>query len=294
MGIGWLSTCIAIVAHCAVVSQALADAAPIAPTAPIQVSPARLVLTFDDGPDGREGKNPTEDILGVLAENPVQRGIKAIFFLQTRSDGGASDRGRALVRRQRAQGHVVALHDGSSSAHPNHRRLDDHTLEKSLADGVADIVALAGRSVTLMRPPYWAYDERTLAAYSRHGLSVLLTDISANDGKTWGFRASPRRRAHIASELARVQARLLRGELPEIDGVVPVIVTFHDTNDYTAAHMPEYLQMLVTEARSAGMILAEPPYYGDAAALERAGLKRSGELAGRERMVPWWWRWILF
>lgn len=274
-------------------SQVLAD--PAARMTAGGAAPVRFALTFDDGPTGWEKDNPTEIVLDALAENPVQRGIKGIFFVQTRSsDGGATERGRALIRREHAQGHLVALHDGSASGHRSHRNLDDSALEKSLADGAADIVALAGHRVTLMRPPYWAYDERTLAAYSRHGLSVLLTDVSANDGKAWGFRASPRRFVHMASEMARVRDRLLRGELPEVEGVTPVIVTFHDTNDYTAAHMREYLQMLVVEARSAGMMLAERPFYDDAAKLERAGLKRSGDQAGRDKMVPRWWRLILF
>ena len=274
-------------------SQALAD--PAARMTAGGAAPVRFALTFDDGPTSREKDNPTEIVLDALAENPVQRGIKGIFFVQTRSsDGGATERGRALIRREHAQGHLVALHDGSTSGHRSHRNLDDSALEKSLADGAADIVALVGRRVTLMRPPYWAYDERTLAAYSRHGMSVLLTDISANDGKAWGFRASPRRFVHMAREMARVQDRLLRGELPEVEGVTPVIVTFHDTNDYTAAHMREYLQMLVVEAHSAGMMLAERPFYDDAAKLERAGLKRSGDQAGRDKMAPRWWRLILF
>ncbi len=280
-------------ALCMLASQAMAD--PAARMTPGGAAPVRFALTFDDGPTGREKDNPTEIVLDALAENPVQRGIKGIFFVQTRSsDGGATERGRALIRREHVEGHLVALHDGSTSGHRSHRNLDDSALEKSLADGAADIVALVGRRVTLMRPPYWAYDERTLAAYSRHGLSVLLTDISANDGKAWGFRASPRRFVHMASEMARVQDRLLRGELPEVEGVTPVIVTFHDTNDYTAAHMQEYLHMLVVEARSAGMTLAERPFYEDAAELERAGLKRSGDQAGRDKMVPRWWRLILF
>ena len=123
---------------------------------------------------------------------------------------------------------------------------------------------------------------------------MLLTDISANDGKDWGFKASPRRFVHMAGEMARVQARLSRGELPQVDGVIPVVATFHDTNDYTAAHMQEYLKMMVDEARAAGMVLADRPYYDDAATLERVALARAADHASRVAMVPWWWRWMLF
>ena len=279
---------------CMVTLQALADGLAVAQSTRIQPAPVRFVLTFDDGPNGRDTDNPTEIILDTLAENPVQRGIKAIFFVQTRSsDGGATERGRALIRREHANGHLVELHDGSPWGHRSHRNLADSALERSLTDGVADLVALAGRRVTLIRPPYWAYDERTLAAYARHGLATLLTDISANDGKDWGFKASPRRYVHIAREMANIQERLLRGKLPEVDGVTPVIVIFHDTNDYTAEHMQEYLHMLVDEAHFAGIALSERPFYDDTASLERAGLERSGDRTPRREMVPWWWRWIL-
>ena len=268
------------------------DIAP-AQAASVRLAPVRFALTFDDGPSGEERDNPTGIILDTLAENPTQKGIKAIFFVLTRSGGeDAAPRGRALLGREHRQGHVLALHDGSSQGHPIHRKLSDGALEESLSDGVADLVAITGRPVALLRPPYWAYDARTLAAYARHGLSMLLTDISANDGKAWGFSASPSRRSHMASELARVHERMMRGEITAVEGVTPIVVTFHDTNDYTAAHMQEYLQMLVDEARSAGIALAARPFYDDGAVLERAALVRARDIAYRADMVPWSWRWI--
>lgn len=256
-------------------------------------APVRFVLTFDDGPDGREKDNPTARILDTLADNPTQKDIKGIFFVQTRSsDGGATVRGRALLKREHAQGHVLALHDGSTLGHPNHCKLNDTALEQSLSDGLADLTPIAGRPVALLRPPYWAYDQRTLAAYAHHGLAVLLTDISANDGKVWGYHGSPRRRSHMASEMAHVRERMQRGEIPGTDGATPIVVTFHDTNDYTAEHMQEYLQMLVDEAGKVGLTLAAPPFYNDTASLERAALLRANDVAHRADMVPGWWRWI--
>ena len=232
-------------------------------------------------------------MLDVLADNPTQKGIKAIFFLQTRSsDGGATQRGRALIVREHAEGHVLALHDGSPWGHRSHRNLNDAELEKSLRDGVADLNLVSGRAVTLVRPPYWAYDARTLAAYARHGLSVLLTDISANDGKDWGFKASPRRFIHMANEMWRVRDRIERNEIPVVDGVMPIVVTFHDTNDYTAVHMQEYLQMIVDQAQAAGLTLAARPFYDETSTLERAALARASAASRRADMVPWWWRWM--
>lgn len=278
-----------------VVSLALATswtwAEPAEELAPL--APVRFVLTFDDGPSGERDDNPTETILDALADNPTQAGIKAIFFLQTRSpDGGASELGRALLARQQAAGHVLALHSGTALGHRSHRGLSDALLEQSLLDGTADLAAVTGRPATLVRPPYWAYDDRTLAAYARHGLDMLLTDITANDGKTWGFKASPRRYIHMASEMRKVRAKMRAGEIPLVDGVVPVVVTFHDTNSYTAEHMREYLEMLVNEARAQGIPLAPLPFYAERDALERAAQLRARDISHRSDMTPWWWRWL--
>ncbi|HKU47661.1 MAG TPA: polysaccharide deacetylase family protein, partial [Burkholderiales bacterium] len=43
-------------------------------------APVRFLLTFDDGP-----APSTAQVLQTLAANPVQPGIKAVFFVQTRA-----------------------------------------------------------------------------------------------------------------------------------------------------------------------------------------------------------------
>jgi peptidoglycan/xylan/chitin deacetylase (PgdA/CDA1 family) len=254
--------------------------------------PIRFLLTFDDGPSASSWWNPTETVLDSLAHNPLQPDIKAVFFVQTRATrAGNSDIGRGIMRREHAEGHVLGFHTATPS-HTNHRSLDSQELEQALSDGSADIAAITGAPPVLLRPPFWNYDQRTFAAYRQHGLHVLLTDLSANDGKIWGFNASPRRRAHMLRSMSEVRERIALGELPVVDGVIPVVVTFHDLNRYTARHAREYLQILLDSARAAGVQTADKAFYDDSAALTRAALSRTVVDGSQPVQLPGFWNWI--
>lgn len=272
-------------------------AAPIEMTAQTETrlktqAPVRFLLTFDDGPSASSLWNPSATVLDSLKDNPLQPGIKAVFFVQTRAPrAGNSDIGRAIMRREHDEGHIIAFHT-ATHWHTNHRLLDPQELEESLTNGTADIAAISGAPPTLLRPPFWNYDKRTFAAYQQHGLHVLLTDLSANDGKIWGFNASPRRRANMLRQLSEVRERIALGELPTVDGVIPVVVTFHDLNRYTARHTREYLQILLDSAAATGVRLADKPFYDDHAALEKAALERTVENSSEAVSLPGMWNWI--
>ncbi|AWM91762.1 polysaccharide deacetylase [Pseudomonas sp. 31-12] len=254
--------------------------------------PIRFLLTFDDGPSASSFWNPSMTVLDSLAQNPVQPGIKAVFFVQTGAPrAGDSDIGRAVMRREQAEGHVLGFHTATHS-HTNHRSLSPQELEQSLSKGSADIAAITGAPPTLVRPPFWNYDKRVFAAYQRHGMQLLLTDLSANDGKIWGFNASPRRRANMLLQLSEVRERIALGELPTVDGVVPVVVTFHDLNRYTARHAREYLQILLDSARDTGVTVAQKPFYDDTAALRRAALARTVTDSSQPVELPGIWNWL--
>ncbi len=243
---------------------------------PPNATPARFLLTFDDGPSTWQPYNPTRAILDTLARNPVQAGIKAVFFLQTRDPrAGASEAGRTLMRREHAEGHVLAVHSGSPRGHIDHMLLPDAELDRTLVDAQSDIAAVTGTTPDLVRPPFWDYDARTLAAYRKRGLHMLLTDVSANDGVIYVFNMSFRRRSHIRNTLAELREKIAAGALPAVDGVIPLVVTFHDTNTYTAHHMEEYLRILTEEAANVGLVLAPKPFYDDAASIERAARLRA-------------------
>ncbi|MBV4477016.1 polysaccharide deacetylase family protein [Pseudomonas botevensis] len=254
--------------------------------------PVRFLLTFDDGPSASSFWNPTGTVLDSLKSNALQPDIKAVFFVQTSAPrAGNSEIGWRLMQREHDEGHVLGFHT-ATHWHTNHRSLDPQELEASLTRGSADIAAVTGAPPTLLRPPFWNYDKRTFAAYQQHHLHVLLTDLSANDGKIWGFNASPRRRANMLRQLSEVRERIALGQFPTVDGMIPVVVTFHDLNRYTARHTREYLQILLDSAAATGVRLADKPFYDDHAALERAALARTVQSAGDPVRLPGVWNWI--
>ncbi|MGG7648107.1 polysaccharide deacetylase family protein [Pseudomonas sp. ES4] len=254
--------------------------------------PIRFLLTFDDGPSASSFWNPTMTVLDSLATNPVQPNLKAVFFVQTGAPrAGNSEIGREVMRREHADGQILGFHSATRS-HTNHRSLSPEELEQSLSKGAADIAAITGAPPTLVRPPFWSYDNRVFAAYQQHGMHLLLTDLSANDGKIWGFNASPQRRAHFLRTMSEVRERIALGELPVVDGVIPVVVTFHDLNRYTARHTREYLQILLDSARATGVKTAEKPFYDDTAALQRAVMARTVRDSSEPVKLPGLWNWI--
>lgn len=255
-------------------------------------APIRFLLSFDDGPAAYGPPSPTMSILDDLADNPLQPGIKAIFFLQTRAtDAGGSIMGRQIMRQEWNEGHLLAFHT-ATAGHSNHRFLDPAIFEQSLDDGIDDIRSITGMAPSLMRPPFWSFDKRTFAAYQKHGMHIVLTDLSANDGKIWGVNFSLRRRSSMLHQLADVRKQIALGGMPVIDGSIPVIVTFHDINPYTARHMREYLQILMDSAHELQLPAAAKPFYDNRADLERAALARSVSNASEPVRLPGMWQWI--
>jgi peptidoglycan-N-acetylglucosamine deacetylase len=244
----------------------LAAGAGAEPGAP---APIRFLLSFDDGP-----APSTARVLQTLAANAVQAGIKAMFFVQTRIGDGAQ-----LMRRTHAEGHLLAVHTGTEQGHVSHMALSTEELERSLAQAKADIAAQSDGAVPrFVRPPFWFYDESTLASYARVELAMLLTDITARDGMVLGINLVPARRTMIRAQLERIKQQWQAGALPALDGATPIVATFHDVNSGTADRLEEYLGMLVDEARAAGLALGERPFFDRREALERAAGLRARRL----------------
>ncbi|MDO9194666.1 MAG: polysaccharide deacetylase family protein [Undibacterium sp.] len=255
-------------------------------------APIRFLISFDDGPSGADYANPTAQVLRTLAQNEVQAGIKAIFFTQTRAiNGGGSINGKALLKREHDEGHLLAFHT-ATPRHSNHRYLTEEEFDLSLKNGIADITAITGTAPKLVRPPFWNYDGRTLAAYHKYGMQLLLTDLNANDGKIWGVNFSLTKRRNMLKQLTTMQARWQSASLQAVDGATPIIVTFHDINSYTAHHVEEYLHILLEVARELNMTVASKAFYDDRVEIERAALAKTVRDMEVKTLLPGFWNWL--
>jgi peptidoglycan-N-acetylglucosamine deacetylase len=255
-------------------------------------APVRFLLTFDDGPAAAFDDNPTVHILEVLARNPYQDQIKAVFFTQTRAwNGGGTEMGRSLIRREHAEGHVVGLHS-ATTFHANHRFMSRQHLDEMMQLGVDDLTTETGVAPKLVRPPFWAYDADTLASYHAHGMHMLLTDLNANDGKIHGINFSWHKRSNMLKHLAATRERWASGAMPAVDGYTPVVVTFHDVNTYTSRHIEEYLEILLDVARELNVPLAAKPFYDDRYELERAALAATVSDPDTKPRLPGLWNWL--
>ncbi len=265
---------------------------PCAASQDAALAPIRFLLTFDDGPAAADSDNPTVHILETLAKNPLQDHIKAVFFTQTRAwHGGGTAVGRALIRREYDEGHVVALHS-ATTFHSNHRLMSRAELDESMQRGVDDLTTVTGVAPKLVRPPFWAYDADTLASYHQHGMRMLLTDLSANDGKIYGVNFSWHKRSNMLTHLAETRKRWAAGAMPAVDGSTPVVVTFHDVNTYTSRHIQEYMEILLDVARELEVPLAAKPFYDEREELERAALASTVDDASVKPPLPGIWNWL--
>jgi len=254
--------------------------------------PIRFLLTFDDGPSGAIKNNATNRVLDVLAQNEIQPEIKAVFFIQTRAvNGGGTKAGHLLLQREHADGHLLAFHT-STPRHANHRFLSPEVFELSLQNGIDDLAQVSGVKPRLVRPPFWNYDARTLETYHRYGLQMLLTDLSANDGVIYGVNWSWHKYSNLLKQLRLARVRWVDGTLPVVDGVIPIVVTFHDVNSYTSRNLAEYLQILLQVARELDVPVATKPFYDNREELERAALARTVSTTDNQPHLPGIWRWL--
>ena len=109
--------------------------------------------------------------------------------------------------------------------------------------------------------------------YGRHQLHMVLSDVKAFDGINWGIHLL--RRLSFRSQLAGLRPQFLQGALPVVNRSIPVLVTFHDTNAFTADHLGDYLRLLVDEAADLGLPLHHKPFLDHSDELLAVALRRA-------------------
>lgn len=123
-----------------------------------------VALTFDDGPSVY-----TDELLDILKENNV----KASFFILGKSAKIQPDTISRIVR----EGHVLGNHTWN---HKNLSKLGDDGVEQQLSDTDDLIKEISGYEMTLLRPPYGAYNEEL---FGKTDKAVILWNVDPEDWK---------------------------------------------------------------------------------------------------------------
>jgi peptidoglycan-N-acetylglucosamine deacetylase len=82
----------------------------------------------------------------------------------------------------------------------------------------------------------------------------------------------------IRAQLERLAQEWRQRRLPIVDGATPIVVTFHDVNEETAARLSEYLQLLVQGSEDLGLTVDARPFYDRRDDLERVAILRARRL----------------
>lgn len=169
-------------------------------------------LTFDDGP----GRN-TPALLDMLASY----GIKATFFLLGNHVRQMPD----LAKRIQDEGHEIGNHSWS---HPNLRTLSKDRQNEELVK-TDNLLRSLGITSLYFRPPYGAFDTRTIAITNELGLDLILWSLDSND-----WRSLPEDYAKLRST---------RGTIYD-EGTLRGIFLFHDTHKSTVDDLPRIIANL--------------------------------------------------
>ncbi len=120
--------------------------------------------------DAAWGADKTLDILDLCD----LYNIKATFFLV----GFWIEQYPELVAEIDARGHEIGTH---SVTHPDMTTLSTADMNAELADSISAITAITGKSVTLFRAPFGAYDNSVIECAASYGLYTIQWSIDSLD-----------------------------------------------------------------------------------------------------------------
>lgn len=169
-------------------------------------------LTFDDGPSRNTGA-----LLDLLATY----GIKASFFLLGKNVSTYN----AMTKRIAEEGHEIGNHSWS---HPNLRQLTSEQVKEELGN-TDSLLRSLGITPLYMRPPYGAFDSRTIDVANELGVDVVLWSLDSHDWKS------------LPADYAKL--RSTRGTVYD-EGALRGIFLFHDTHKSTVEDLPRIIANL--------------------------------------------------
>jgi peptidoglycan/xylan/chitin deacetylase (PgdA/CDA1 family) len=143
----------------------------------------RVALTFDDGPDDVH----TPRVLDILAAH----GVTATFFCV----GRQVERYPDVLRRMRAEGHVVANH---TARHLHLTAEAPDTVRREIEEGRDAIRAAGGVNPRWLRPPFGDWNPDTDAVAAELGLDVVLWDVDSVD---WSGIPGPAVAANVLGQV---------------------------------------------------------------------------------------------
>lgn len=182
-----------------------------------------VALTFDDGP------HPvyTPQILRILEDH----GIPATFFVVGRN----AKRSPEILRLMKEKGHALGNHTFS---HVRLTAVNNGTLKEEIERTREIILIETGINTSLFRPPFGAFDARSLAEVALRNLEVVLWSVDSRDWATHNLgdiRRNVERKTHSGAIV------LLHDVHQQTVDVLPGLIEFLKQRGYTFVTIPEML-----------------------------------------------------
>lgn len=183
----------------------------------------QVALTFDDGP------HPvyTAQILRILEEE----GVPATFFVVGRN----AKQHPELLRKIRSAGHALGTHTFS---HIKLTSVRSALVKEELERPREIILEETGVNTRLFRPPFGAFDARSLAELAIHRMEVVLWSVDSRD---WVTAAAQEIRHNVESTAQPGAIILLHDVHPQTVEALPGIIQVLKKQGYSFGTVPEMI-----------------------------------------------------
>lgn len=116
-----------------------------------------------------------------------------------------------------------------------------NALESDLIRAKIRIEALTGRTPTLVRPPFGAFNSSVLNTYAAQSLTMRLWEVDSGDSHAFHTPTTPRQDSidYIHNELRNGSGGIVNAVN---SGNPPYVVLFHDIKGYTSEELEGHLQ----------------------------------------------------